>query len=66
MAERKVVPVVIFFTPLFLGLLGLYNVTRGPQFESYRTVDVIRLLASVACFGAGMGGLMLALLRRRA
>jgi hypothetical protein len=66
MADRKRPPVVIFILPLFVGLIGLFNVTRSPQFESYRTLHVVQLLASGACFGAAIAGLIVWLLRPRA
>jgi hypothetical protein len=66
MADRKRPPVVIFIIPLLLGLIGLFNVTRSPRFESYLTVDVVQLLASGACFGAAITGLIVMLVRPRA
>jgi hypothetical protein len=39
--------------------------TQSPQFESYRTVNVIRLLGYGACFGAALAGLIVTLLRLR-
>jgi hypothetical protein len=66
MADRKRPPVVVFIIPLLIGLLGFYRVTQSPQFESYRTVDVIQLLASGACIGAALVGLVLMFLRPRA
>lgn len=65
MPNRKRPPVVVFIIPLLIGLLGFYRVTQSPQFESYRTVDVVQLLGSGACFGAALTGLMFILLRPR-
>jgi hypothetical protein len=65
MADRKRPPVVVWIIPLFVGLLGLYRVMQSPQFESYRTVDVVQLLGSGACFGAALAGLIVMLLRPR-
>ena len=65
MADRKRPPVVAWLIPLFIGLLGLYRVMQSPQFESYRTVDVVQLLGSGACIGAAMVGLIVWLLRPR-
>ena len=65
MAGRKRRPVVVFIIPLFFGLLGFYRVTQSPQFESYRTLHVIQLLVSGACFGAILTGLLVMLLRPR-
>ena len=41
MSNRKRPPVVVFMIPLYFGLLGFYRVTQSPQFESYRTMDVV-------------------------
>jgi hypothetical protein len=51
--------------PLFIGLLGLYNVMQSSHFASYRTVDVIRLVAGGACLGAVLVALMVLLVRPR-
>jgi uncharacterized membrane protein len=58
-------PVVVFIIPLIIGLLGYYRVTQSPQFESYRTVDVVQLLVSGAGFGAALVGVMFTRLRPR-
>jgi hypothetical protein len=63
--RRRRPPIVLFIIPLLIGLLGFYRVTQRPQFESYRTVDVVQLLGSGACFGATLTGLMVILLRPR-
>ena len=65
MPNRKRPPVVVFIIPLYIGLLGFYRVTQSPQFESYRTVDVVQLLVSGAGFGAALTGLIVMLLRSR-
>ena len=65
MSNRKRPPVVLFVIPLLIGLLGVYRVMEGPQIESYRTVDVVQLLGSGACFGAALTGLIVILLRPR-
>ena len=64
MTDRKV-PLGVPFIILFIGLIGLYRVMSSSQFESYRTVDVIQLVASGACFGAAFVALIAMLLRRR-
>jgi len=66
MPNRKRPPVVVLIIPLFIGLLGFYRVTQSPQFESYRTLDVIQLLVSGAGFGVALTFLMITLLRPRA
>jgi hypothetical protein len=38
---------------LFVGLIGLWGM-GGNAFENYRPVDMLRLLASGACFGAAI------------
>ncbi len=66
MSSRKRPPAAVFISVLTVGLLGLHSVMQRPQFESYRTVDVIQLVASGACFGAAFVGLLVTLLRPRA
>ena len=65
MSNRKRPPVVVFIIPLYFGLLGFYRVTQSPQFESYRTMDVVQLLVSGAGLGAALTGFILTLLRPR-
>ena len=64
-ASNRKRPVVVFIIPLIIGLLGYDRVTQSPQFESYRTVDVVQLVGSGACFGAALTGLMVMFLRPR-
>ena len=61
MAESKRSPIVIWMIPLFIGIAGFYRVTQSPRFELYRTVDVVQLLVSGACFGATLVGVVLML-----
>ncbi len=63
--NRRLPQVVALLCPLVPGLAALNGVMQSPQFESYRTLDVIRLTASGACFGVSMVGLMMLLLRKR-
>ena len=64
--RRNRPPMVIFIILLlFFGLNGFYRVTQSPQFESYRTLDVIQLVVSGACFGVLLTGLFVRLLRPR-
>lgn len=65
MSNRKRPPVVVFIIPLVIGLIGFSRVTQSPQFESYRTLDVVQLVASGACFGAALTGLIVMLFRPR-
>jgi hypothetical protein len=55
----------VLIIPLFFGLIGFVRVTQSPQFESYRTMHVVQLLVSGACFGAVLTGLMVMLLQPR-
>ena len=66
MADRKRPPAAMWFIALFFGLLGLFRVTQSPQFASYRTLDVVQLVASGAGFGVALVGLILWLVRPRA
>ena len=65
MSNRKRPPVVVFIIPLVIGLIGFSRVTQSPQFESYRNLDVVQLVASGACFGAALTGLIVMLFRPR-
>jgi hypothetical protein len=53
----------VFIMLLVIGLINFSGVTQSPQFESYRTLDVIRLVLSGACFGVAFFGLMVKILR---
>jgi hypothetical protein len=64
MSNRKR-SLVVFIIPLYFGLLGFYRVTQSPQFESYRTMDVIQLLVSGAGLGVALTGLIMMLFRPR-
>jgi hypothetical protein len=66
MVDRKRPPAGMWLIALFFGLLGFYRVTQSPQFASYRTLDVVQLVASGAGFGVAMVGLILWLVRPRA
>jgi hypothetical protein len=65
MSNRRRPPIVVFIMPLVIGLIGLSRVTQSAKFESYRTLDVIQLVVSGACFGAALVGLMFTLVRPR-
>ena len=66
MAGRKRPPVIAFFVLMpFFGLLQFYLVTQGPGFESYRTIDIVRLVLAGACFGTALTGGIFRLLRPR-
>jgi drug/metabolite transporter (DMT)-like permease len=65
MVDRKRPPIVVFIILLMVALVGFYGVTQRPSFELYRTVDIVQLLGSGACFGAAMVGVIVSVLRRR-
>ena len=65
MSRRRRPSVALFIGPVVIGLLGLSRVMQSPRFESYRTVDVIQLVASGACLGAALTGFIVRLLRAR-
>lgn len=61
MASRaKFIPSAVF-VPLFIGLIGFFNLTRSPRFETYRTVDVLQLIATGMCFGVALSALFVVL-----
>jgi hypothetical protein len=41
-----------------VGVAGFSRVTQSPSFESYRTVDIVQLLGSGACFGVVLAGVI--------
>ena len=51
------------FAPLFVGLIGLFNLMQKPRFAAIHTVDVVQLLASGACFGVALAALIIAFRR---
>jgi hypothetical protein len=55
----------VFIMLLVIGLINFSGVTQSPQFESYRTLDVIRLVLSGACFGVALVGLIFTIFRPR-
>jgi hypothetical protein len=54
------------FVPLFIGSIGLVNLMHQPRFETYRTVDVVHLLGTGACYGVALVALVLLLRGPRA
>ncbi len=58
MVHRKRPPIVVWIIPLMVGFVGFQRVTQSPSFEMYRTVDIVQLLGSGACFGAAMVGVI--------
>lgn len=56
------------FVPLFIAFMGaaaFYNMASNPRFETFQAIDVVRLLAAGACFGAALTGLLLYFRGRR-
>jgi hypothetical protein len=58
-------PAVLFIGVFVVGLTGLFSVTGSADFESYRMLHVITLIASGACFGAAIVGLVVSLVRTK-
>jgi hypothetical protein len=52
-APKVVVPLCV----AFMGVAALFNVGGSPGFAAYRSIDVVRLLASGMCFGAAIASL---------
>jgi hypothetical protein len=50
----------------FVGIIGLFHMTQKASFAAIRTVDVVQLLASGACFGVGLMALVMKLREPRA
>ena len=61
MLKRKSLAVAVL-VPMIVGSIGLMNLMQRPGFDSFRTVDVIQLLASGMCFGVALSAVV-ALLR---
>jgi hypothetical protein len=59
---KLIVPV---FVPILIGSIGLSMLAHNPRFEMYRSVDVLQLLASGACFGVALSGMAAMILGRR-
>ena len=58
--RRKFAPTV--FVPLFIASMGLaafVNMAGSPRFATFRTIDVVRLIASGMCFGAALAALLI-------
>jgi hypothetical protein len=49
MFSRKTLAAI--FVPIVIGSVGLVNLMHQPRFETYRTVDVVQLLGTGACYG---------------
>jgi hypothetical protein len=51
---------------IFIGSIGLVNLMHQLRFETYRTVDVVQLLGTGACYGVALFALVLLLRGPRA
>jgi len=49
----------ICFILLAFGLVSLARATSSPSFEAMRAVDVVQLIGTGMCFGAGIMALVL-------
>jgi hypothetical protein len=56
MMKRKQLTMAILI-PVLVGSMGLFHFMSQPQFESIRTVDVVRLIGSGMCFGVALTAL---------
>jgi hypothetical protein len=65
MTDRKRPPVAVLIILLLTAFAGFYRVTQSPSFGTYRTVDVVQLVGSGACFGAVMVAAIVRFLRFR-
>jgi hypothetical protein len=65
MVDRKRRKNVSWIAPLIMGLLSFSSVSSRPSFELYRTLDVVGLLVSGACFGMTFGFAIMARSQRR-
>jgi hypothetical protein len=53
----------MFFVPVIIGAVGLYQFTQHPGFPGFRNVDVVWLFACGMCFGIALAA-SVAYLRR--
>jgi hypothetical protein len=65
MFSRKVLGSAVF-APIVIGSVGLANLMHQPRFETYRTVDVVQLLGTGACYGVALVALVVFLRGPRA
>ena len=52
MGKRRTIACVIVF---MLGLIALFSVIGSPRLASLHGADILRLVGSGMCFGAGIG-----------
>jgi hypothetical protein len=53
---RRRIIVVLIILPLFLGFAAFMNILREPRFQNICSLDVVRLIASGACWGTILPG----------
>jgi hypothetical protein len=46
----------MFFVPLIIGAVGLFQFTQRPGFAGFRNVDVVLLFGCGMCFGIALAG----------
>lgn len=64
--QRKAAPRI--FVPIFLvfmGIVAFSNAASKPSFDSFRAIDVVRLIAVGVCFGAALVSLIVFFRDRR-
>ena len=57
MFSRKVLGTATLM-PIIIGSVGLVDLMHQPRFETYRTVDVVQLLGTGACYGVALVALL--------
>jgi hypothetical protein len=53
------------YVVLMFGILSGMNILSSPRFDNYRAVDIVHILGTGMCFGAGMVLCVTALRGRR-
>ncbi len=53
--------VILIIVPLLSGFAALTNMLANPRFQDIRSIDVVRLIAIGACWGAAAVGLAMLL-----
>lgn len=51
--------------PLFIGIIGLFDLTQRPRFATFHRLDIVQLIALGMCFGISLTGLIEFLRRPR-
>ena len=64
--RRKFAPTL--FVSLFVAFMGFAassNMASNPRFATFRSIDVVRLIAGGMCFGVALVGLVMFFIGRR-